>query len=400
VPAATHDNTIMNFSFATPLRPLMLAVMIQALIAVAAPAAAQMPALPIPSPPRVDADSFILLDFNTGRILAELDPDRAVEPASLTKLMTTYIVFAEVQSGRLALDEEVLISERAWRMGGSQMFIEVGMRVSVSDLLRGVIVQSGNDASVALAERIGGTEENFALMMNAQAEAMGLTTARFRNATGLPAEDHLVSARDVALLSRALITQFPKLYELFAERRFSFNEISQPNRNPLLGNFDGADGLKTGYTEAAGYCLAASAEREGMRLVSVVMGSSSPKARADATRALLNYGFHFYATHRLYQANETITTVPVWKGAQDEVPLGLDETLYITIPRGSYDRLQASTEVNERAIAPLQQAMPLGQLHVMLDDSVVAEAPLYTLADIPAGSFAKRTWDQIKLWFD
>ncbi|MEO0420754.1 MAG: D-alanyl-D-alanine carboxypeptidase family protein [Pseudomonadota bacterium] len=365
-------------------------------------AMAQLPSLPVPAPPQVDARSYILIDFQTGKVLAEHDADRVVPPASLTKLMTAYLVFTELRDGRLRLDEEVLVSERAWRMRGSKMFIEVGDRVRVEDLIRGVIVQSGNDASVALAEHIAGTEDAFALRMEQQARAMGLNNSQFRNATGMPAERHRVTARDVAKLSRRLIADFPEYYAIYSEREFKFGPIKKPqrNRNPLLGNFDGADGLKTGYTAAAGYCLAASAEREGQRLISVVMGTKSANARASASRALLNYGFRYYATHRLYGMGETIASVKVWKGEVDEVPLGVQQDLWITIPRGSYDRLQASTTVSERAIAPVDGGETLGQLQVMLDGETVVDTELYTLTPVPPGSFAKRTWDQVMMWFD
>ncbi|MEO0972847.1 MAG: D-alanyl-D-alanine carboxypeptidase family protein, partial [Pseudomonadota bacterium] len=267
-------------------------------------ALAQLPALPVPAAPQVDARSYILMDFRTGQVLAEREADKVLDPASLTKLMTSYLVFAELAGGRLSLEDEVQVSERAWRMGGSKMFIEVGERVRVEDLLRGVIIQSGNDASVALAEHIAGTEEAFATMMERQALALGLTSSRFRNSTGMPAPAHKVSARDVAVLARRLIADFPQYYPLYSEREFRFGPIEQPqrNRNPLLGSLEGADGLKTGYTEAAGYCLAASAERDGQRLISVVMGTKSARARASASRALLNYGFRYYSTHQLYRA--------------------------------------------------------------------------------------------------
>ncbi len=370
--------------------------------AAATGAAAQLPSLPVPAAPQVDARSYILIDFQTGKVLAERDADAVVDPASLTKLMTAYLVFGELREGRLALDEEVLVSERAWRMGGSKMFIEVGDRVRVEDLLRGMIVQSGNDASVALAEHIGGTEEAFALRMEQQALVMGLSNSHFRNATGMPATQHEVSARDVAELSRRLIADFPEYYPIYSEREFKFGPIEkpQPNRNPLLGNLDGADGLKTGYTEAAGYCLAASAERDGQRLISVVMGTGSPRARASASRALLNYGFRYYDTHRLYGAGETIASIKVWKGEAPEVSLGLEEDLWITIPRGAYDRLEASTSLSERAIAPVQGGQALGRLQVMLDGQSVVDTPLTTLAPVAPGSFAKRTWDHVLMWFN
>jgi D-alanyl-D-alanine carboxypeptidase (penicillin-binding protein 5/6) len=387
-------------TFDQTLRRTTALLFLSLLLPLAQIASAQRAAMPVPAPPRVDARSYLLMDFHSGRILAELDADTPAEPASLTKLMTTYIVFGELDAGRLSLDDEVLVSERAWKMGGSQMFIEVGMRVTVGQLLRGVIVQSGNDASVALAERIAGTEENFALMMNDQAMRLGLENSHFRNATGLQEDGHLVTARDVAKLSRALIARFPTLYDLFAERSFEFNDIAQRNRNPLLDTFDGADGLKTGYTKAAGYCLAASAERDGMRLISVVLGADSPRGRADATRAMMNYGFHFYATHRLYQARQPVTSTRVWKGAEEEVMLGLHEPLYVTIPRGSYERLEASTEVLERAVAPVSAATHFGELLVALDGEAIAEAPLYSLAPVEAAGFARRTWDQIMLWFE
>ncbi|MEM9383813.1 MAG: D-alanyl-D-alanine carboxypeptidase family protein [Pseudomonadota bacterium] len=363
---------------------------------------AQLPSLPVPAAPQVDARSYILIDFQTGKVLAEREADLVVDPASLTKIMTAYLVFTELRDGRLTLDEEVLVSERAWRMGGSKMFIEVGDRVRVEDLIRGVIVQSGNDASVALAEHIAGTEDAFALRMEQQALAMGLVNSQFRNATGMPAERHRVTARDVAAMSRRLIADFPQYYPLYSEREFKFGPIEKPqrNRNPLLGNFEGADGLKTGYTAAAGYCLAASAERDGQRLISVVMGTKSARARASASRALLNYGFRYYATHRLYGAGDTIASVRVWKGDVEQVPLGIEQDLWITIPRGSYDRLQASTTVSERAVAPVDGGQTLGRLQVTLDGETVVDTPLTTLTPVIPGSFVKRTWDQVIMWFN
>jgi serine-type D-Ala-D-Ala carboxypeptidase (penicillin-binding protein 5/6) len=300
---------------------------------------------PVPAAPAVPARAFILLDFNSGEVLAEKDADVSMDPASITKLMTAYSVFSELRKGQMNLDDLVTISERAWRTGGSRTFVEVGTRVRVEDLIRGMIVQSGNDASVALAEHTAGTEAAFAELMNEYARRLGMVNTSFRNATGLPAQEHYSSARDIGILASAIIREFPEFYQLYSEREFTFNNITQRNRNHMLWRDPSVDGMKTGMTSAAGYCLVSSAQRDGMRLVSVLLGTNGAKARADATQSLLNWGFRFYESHRLYAARQPVTTARLWKGQIDALDVGLSEDLWVTVERGRYDLMQASMEI-------------------------------------------------------
>lgn len=355
---------------------------------------------PLPAPPSVGAESYVLMDHLTGRLLVSKNPDQRVEPASITKIMTTYAVFKELESGEIGLDEEVVVSENAWRTPGSRMFIEVGTKVSVRDLLMGIIVQSGNDASVALAEHVAGSEQAFAGLMNHYAEQLGMDDTRFANATGLPDENHYTTARDIAVLSRALIEEFPDYYSWFADKEFTYNDIRQHNRNNLLWRDPAVDGLKTGHTESAGYCLAASARRDGMRLISVVMGADSEKSRTDDSQALLNYGFRFYESHRVYAAGEPLDRFTVWKGERDLVPTGLESPLYVTIPRGRYDELDANMELSARLMAPIRKGQRLGQLTISLDDEVLARKPLVALEDVDVGGWWTRFTHSIQLWFD
>ena len=352
-----------------------------------------------PPPPQVNASSYILMDYHSGRVLASDNPDLQVEPASITKMMTAYVVFSEIKSGNLALTDMVTISEKAWRTGGSKMFIEVDKQVLVEDLVRGMIVQSGNDACVALAEHIAGSEEVFASMMNQHAQKLGMTRSHFLNATGLPAEGHLVTAADVAKLGQAMITEFPDLYHFYSEKEFTYNKIKQHNRNTLLYRDPTVDGFKTGHTEAAGYCLATSAMRNGMRLINVIMGTESEKARADETQKLINYGFRFYETHKLYRAGEERIKAEIWKGQEEEVPLGLNNDLYITIPKGSYEQLEATVDVPGLLTAPIQQGTQLGTLKIQLDGEVLAQQPLVALQTAEAAGWWSRTMDGIGLWF-
>lgn len=363
-------------------------------------AAGRVTAAPVPDPPALDADSYVLMDHQTGRVLAEREPESQVEPASITKLMTAYIVFEELKNGDLDLSEEVPISERAWRMPGSRTFVEVDTKTSVETLLQGMIVQSGNDASVALAEHIAGTEASFAQLMNNYAQELGLEGTHYVNATGLPDPEHYTTARDIARLTRAVIRHHPDFYEWYSQKKFTYNGITQYNRNKLLWRMPSVDGVKTGHTESAGYCLVTSAERDGMRLISVVMGTDSEEARADANQALLNYGFRFYETRRLYAAGEQLTDAPVWKGAQDRVGLGLDRDLYVTFPSGRYDALSASMEIDARLMAPVEQGATHGSVHVKLDDETVAEAPLTALDSVPEGSLWQRLTDEVLLMFE
>ena len=304
---------------------------------------------PIPAPPIIGAKSFLLIDGTTGAELASLEPDQRLAPASLTKLMTAYTIFRSLDDGQIRLDEEVTVSEKAWRTEGSRMFIEVGSKVSVEDLLLGMIVQSGNDASVALAEHAAGTEAVFVDIMNQYAAQLGMRDTNFRNTTGLPDDDHYSTARDLATLARTIITDFPQYYKWYSVREFEYNEIKQPNRNNLLWRDDSVDGMKTGRTDDAGYCLVSSAQRDGMRIISVVLGTASAKARIDGSQALLNYGFRFFETRLLYRAGETVTQAKIWKAQNEFTPLGLAEDLLVTIPRGSFDDVESVPEHTGRA---------------------------------------------------
>lgn len=357
------------------------------------------PGMPMPAAPQLGASSYLLMDYNSGKVLVEHEADAPVEPASITKIMTSYVVFQELASGNVALDDVVTISEKAWRAIGSRMFLEPGMEVTVEDLIKGLVIQSGNDASIALAEYLGGTEAAFAGVMNHNAQLLGLRNTHFTNATGLPDENHYTTARDVALLSIALIRDFPDHYPWYAEKEFTFNNIRQHNRNNLLWRDPAVDGLKTGHTEAAGYCLAASAKREGMRLVSVVMGSSSEQSRVSESQSLLNYGFRFFETVQLYEAGQVLATGRVWKGEAEEVSMGLAEDLFITIPRGRYDDLQASLEVRPRLLAPLDAGQQVGRIRIELGDELVASRDLVTLESVTPSGFFSRAMDGMRLWF-
>ena len=355
--------------------------------------------VPVPAPPAIDTSSHILIDFHSGTEVAAAQPDLRVEPASITKLMTSYVVFKEIERANLSLDDQVLVSEKAWRTQGSRMFIEVDSQVDVETLLQGVIIQSGNDASVALAEHIGGSEDVFASMMNEQARLLGMVNTNYANSTGLPDPDQYTSARDSALLARALIEEFPAYYAWYSQREFTYNDIRQHNRNRLLWRDPSVDGLKTGHTESAGYCLVTSANRDGMRLISVVMGTDSEEARATASQALLNYGFRFFETYQLYDVGASLKTEAVWKGEVDDVSLGVDEALFVTIPRGRYDALEARLELTGTLVAPLQAGETVGELIVELDGEDVARRPLKVQASVDPGGFFGRTADGIRLWF-
>jgi D-alanyl-D-alanine carboxypeptidase (penicillin-binding protein 5/6) len=354
----------------------------------------------IPAPPRLAASSYFLQDFNSGRVLAERDADAVLPPASLTKIMTAYIAFRELSNNRLSLDEMVTVSENAWRTPGSKMFIEVNKQVSVEDLLKGIIIQSGNDASVAIAEHIAGDERTFAEMMNQQAQRLGMSSTHYMNATGLPVpNEHYTTARDLAILTRAVISEFPDYYHWDAEKEFTFNNITQKNRNILLWRDESVDGVKTGHTKEAGYCLVASAKRQGMRLISVVLGTNSKSARANESQTLLNYGFRFFETHKLYDANTALTTARVWKGAQENVNLGLAEDLYVTISRRHYKEMQASTSVDVNILAPIKQGDQLGTVNVTLRNKIVSSKPLISLESIEKGGFFQRAYDSTLMLF-
>ena len=357
-------------------------------------------AVPIPAPPKVAAKNYILVDGNSGRVLAEQEADIQVEPASITKLMTSYVIYNELEAGRLSMDDMVTISEKAWRMGGSRMYVEVDKQVSVHDLMKGLIIQSGNDATVALAEHIAGTERAFVDLMNQYAAKLGMTSTLFLNSTGWPAEGHLTSARDISKLALAVIQEFPEHYAWYKEKVFTYNNIKQYNRNKLLWSDDSVDGVKTGHTESAGYCLVASAVRSDMRLVSVVLGTDSEKARASVSKSLLNYGFRFFETHRLYAAGEVLNRSRVWKGDSEKVSLGLLKDLYITIPRGSYGQLEAVMDVDANIVAPLDKGSQHGAVRVNLAEEEMLHTPLVALESVGEGSMFQIAKDHILQLFN
>lgn len=357
-------------------------------------------ATPIPASPKIKAKGFLLIDFNSGRVLAEKKSDTRMEPASLTKMLTSYVIATELKRGSINLDELVTVSEKAWRMPGSRMFIEVGKKVSVENLLKGVIIQSGNDATVALAEHVAGSEDAFVSLMNQHAAELGMLESHFVNSTGLPHKDHYTTPNDLAKLARALIRDFPEHYAWYAEKQFTFNNINQYNRNKLLWRNKFVDGVKTGHTESAGFCLVASAKRDDMRLISVVLGTNSEEARAAESQKLLAYGFRFFETHKLYAADEALTTARIWKGVTQELPLGLAEDLYLTIPKGQYKKLDADMNIDARITAPAKKGSSHGTVNVRLGDQQYAERELIALTDVEKGGLWSSLIDEVKLLFE
>jgi D-alanyl-D-alanine carboxypeptidase (penicillin-binding protein 5/6) len=368
-----------------------------------APDAAATTAAPaataLPPPPQLNARSFILVDHESGRVLAALEPDSRQEPASLTKLMTAYGVFKALKEGRIKLDDMVTISEHAWKQEGSRMFVEVGKQVSVDHLVQGMIVQSGNDATVALAEKVGGNEPTFVQMMNTYAKQLGMDGSHFTNSAGMPDPEHYMTARDAATLASALIHEFPEYYKWYSQREFVWNGITQQNRNGLLWRDSSVDGVKTGHTESAGYCLIASARRDGMRLVSVVLGTDSMRAREDASAALLNYGFNFFESKRVYTAGQPLTKTRVWRGKLDEVDLVLRRDLYVTSRRGVVSNVKADFELPETLEAPLPADKPVGTASVVVDGQPVAKYDLYPATAVAQAGFFGRAWDGLRLLF-
>jgi D-alanyl-D-alanine carboxypeptidase (penicillin-binding protein 5/6) len=354
---------------------------------------------PIPPAPSVDARSYILVDYHTDKTLAALNDTARMEPASLTKLMTAYIVFQKLAAGTLKLNETVTVSEHAWRSEGSRTFIQVGTPVPVEILILGMIVQSGNDATIALAERIGGTEETFAQLMNSTAKRLGMSGTHFDNSSGLPSPTHYTTARDMSLLAIAMIRDFPQYYKYYSVREFEYNGIKQQNRNGLLDKDRSVDGLKTGHTDSAGFCLVTSALREGMRLVSVVLGSSSMKAREAASAALLNYGYTFYDTRLAVKGGTVLASAPVWKADDPRVSLGVDQDLWLTLPRGDAGSLKTAVEVPPKLIAPLARTSEAGQLKVLTGTRTVATLPLHPLKAVAEGGWWRRCVDTVRLWF-
>ncbi len=351
----------------------------------------------VPGPPATNAKSYLLVDANSGAVLVEHAPDTPMEPASLTKIMTTYVVAHALREGMATLSDEVTVSEKAWKIGGSRMFVEVDTKVTIEALLHGVIVQSGNDASVALAEHISGSEEVFAAEMNQHAARLGMSNSSFANSTGWPDPGTYATARDLATLSRALIREFPDIYVLFKLPSYTYNGIKQANRNGLLARDPSVDGIKTGHTEAAGYCLITSAVRDGMRLISVVLGSDSDAARIDASRALLNYGYRFFETKRLYDAGAEVARGKVWKGVRDEVGMALGADLFVTFPRGKQADLSAKVNMVRGLAAPIVSGQTVSELQVSFADQAIARVPLLAVSDVEPGSLLKRATDFVRL---
>lgn len=353
----------------------------------------------IPSPPQVAASSYILMDPLSGRVIMDENSNERLPPASLTKMMTAYIVERELDEGRLSMSDMVPISVNAWRTEGSRTFVQEGTEVSVEDLLKGVIIQSGNDASVALAEFVAGSEGAFVDIMNQQAQLLGMKDTNFENATGLPSPDHFSTARDLALLAMAIINDYPENYPLYAEKHFTYNNIRQPNRNSLLWRDDSVDGLKTGHTEEAGYCLVASAKRNGTRLIAVVMGTDSTGARAQEVQKMLNYGFRYYESETLFGAGQELIKARIWGGRDDELSVGVTEEVNVTIPRGSRESLESTVDLDSVIKAPIKVGDELGRVQVKLGDDVIVDQPVLALSDVPEGGLFKRLWDAIKLFF-
>jgi D-alanyl-D-alanine carboxypeptidase (penicillin-binding protein 5/6) len=366
-------------------------------VLVAAPTFADTP---LPTAPTVDARAYIVIDYRTGKMLASQEAGARLEPASLTKLMTAYIVFQELAAAKLKLDEPVVVSEHAWRSEGSRTFIELGKPVSVELLILGMIVQSGNDATIALAERVAGTEETFVQLMNEYAKRLGMDGTHFENSSGLPSPQHYTTARDMALLAVAMIRDFPQYYKYYSVREFEHNGIKQQNRNGLLGRDPSVDGLKTGHTDSAGFCLVTSALRDGMRLVSVVLGSTSMKGRENASAALLNYGFTFYDTKLVVKGGAALGSTKVWKAAQTPVDVGIKDDLYITLPRGQANDIKTSVELQPRLIAPLGIDAAVGQLRVFVGNQTLTTMPVQPLKNVAAGAWWRRLIDTILLWFE
>ncbi len=353
----------------------------------------------IPRPPQVNATSYILMDAVTGTILVEENADSPQPPASLTKIMTTYVADSEIAAGNISLNDEVHVSVNAWQTEGSKMFIQEGTVVRLEDIMRGIIIQSGNDSSIALAEHIAGSEDAFADMMNQYAAKLGLTNSHFLNSSGLPHPEHVMSARDLALLARAVITEFPEPYKMYSEREFTYNNIRQPNRNSLLFTDRNVDGMKTGFTEEAGYCLVASAVRDGVRLITVVMGTDSADARAVETSKLLTYGFRFYETYQLFSANQVLGNTHVWSGKTESVDVGIQQEMLVTIPRGQADQLQTTLVLEENLKAPIAAGQVVGTAKVVLGDQVFYDGPVVAMAVVERGSLLKRLMDWLHLFF-
>ncbi|MBU2713287.1 D-alanyl-D-alanine carboxypeptidase family protein [Zooshikella harenae] len=361
----------------------------------------------IPSPPQLAAKSYFLFDADTGKILVEHNANKRLPPASLTKLMTAYVADNELKEGNISLDDQVLVSEKAWRMKGSLMFIEVNSKVSVRDLLKGIIIVSGNDASVALAEHIAGSEESFASLMNATAQKLNMKDSHFVNSTGWPADNHYTTAHDLAVLAKAIIYEHPSRYAVYKEKYFQYGIDKktgkplrrQANRNSLLWRDDDVDGLKTGHTDEAGYCLVSSAKKDGRRLIAVVMGTKSPKARASESQKLLTYGFRFFENVAIRKGGIPLQQAEIWKGTTDKISVGITEDLIITVPRGKTDSVKTDIQLNTLLEAPVAKGQTLGSIEVKLDDKILEQVPIVALDAVDEAGFFKVIWDEIRLFF-
>lgn len=350
--------------------------------------------------PQLTARTWVLMDFNSGWVLAEKNSDSRIEPASLSKLMTAYVVFNEIKKGTLKLEDVVHISEKAWRTEGSRMFVQVNSKVRVEDLLQGLIIQSGNDAAVALAEHIGGTEEGFSVLMNEYAKTMGLKNTNFKNAPGLPDSDHYSSARDLSIIAAAIIRDFPEFYKWYSTKEYTYNKIKQQNRNLLLWRDSSVDGVKTGHTSSAGYCLVGSALRDDMRLIATVTGTASMKQRAKEVHALLKYGFSSYESKQLFARNSPTAQIRIYKGSHDRLPLGTESAIYVTVPRGKTETLKANLDVPQSAVAPIVPGQAMGRAQIEYAGSPLMEVPLVALAEVTEGSWWQRAIDSVLLWFE
>jgi len=369
------------------------------LLALASSVYAQQATLPVPPAPPIAAKAYLLVDFNTGKQLAAHDVEMRVDPASLTKLMTAYLTFTALKQGRIRPQQQVPVSVKAWKTIGSRMFIEPRKPVTVQQLLNGMIVQSGNDASIALAEAVAGSEEVFVQLMNREAQRLGLKHTHFVNATGLPDPKHYSTAGDLALLASAIIRDFPKYYELYSQKEFTYNNIKQANRNRLLWTDPTVDGVKTGHTDSAGYCLITSAKRGEHRLLSVVLGAASERARAVESQKLLNYGFQFYESFRVQAKNQAVATLEVFKGKADTVKAGFLTDVYVTLPKGQRSKLKASVESLQPLLAPIAAGQRVGTMKISVDGKPYRELPVVALENVPAAGILGRSWDSLRLLF-
>ena len=354
----------------------------------------------LPIGPTLNANSYLLVDYHSGTELVAKNPDKRIEPASITKLMTAYVIYKALERGDISLKDNVLISKKAWKMEGSRMFLEAGKKVPLNRVLHGLIIQSGNDAAVAMAEHVAGSESAFVKMMNEQAKAMGLNNTHYMNATGWPAENHYTSARDIVKLTRAIIRDFPEHYKLHSIKEYSYNGIKQYNRNKLLWRDKTVDGVKTGHTESAGYCLVASSKRNDMRLISVVLGAKDAKTRADYSQELLEYGFRFFETYKLYDAGSVLADARIWKGTKDTVPAGITEDFYVTVQKGHYKQLKGLMELDNTVDAPVKRGDKLGNAIIKDGDIIVSEVPLVALDAVDAGGFWSKVTDSVKKLFN